>query len=270
MRPFLLLLLALFAAACAEKREGCLDIEATNFDAAADKNCCCTYPNLLIKVAPQFGSVVWKPDTAYEYTPGKWFRLRQIAYYLSDFELVRQGTVYPVADTLSFAVWAAAGDTGMQTLTNDFLLVRRSSDSYKAGTFRTSGAFGSVRFRVGLPDAAQAVIPALAPSGHPLQLQSENLWRGRDTGYVALKIILTRDTLSGTVPDTLWFGRPDFSSAVIQQDSLFRHESGYDFQFYLNADYRALFQGVDLSGGDISTWKTRIWANLPAALRVTQ
>lgn len=270
MRSFFLFLIVVALAACTGKREACLDIEATNFDAAADKNCCCTYPNLLLKVTPQFGAALWKPDTAYEYAPGKWFRLRQVVYYLSDFQLVRQGVSIPVSDTLSLPVWGSAGDTSTQTLTNDILLIRRSADSYKAGTFRTSGAFESVRFRVGLPDAAQRVIPDLAPSGHPLRQQSEKLWLGRDTGYVALQLILTRDTLSGTAPDTLRFHRPDFDYMFIQKDSTFQHESGYDFILLLSADYRELFQGVDLSSGDISTWKAQIAANLPKALRVTQ
>jgi len=262
--PFVLLSLT----ACFEPREGCLDIEATNFDAAADNNCCCTYPALRLSLLPRFDTLVWKPDTAYEYAPGRWFRLHQAVFYLSDFQLVQNGTTLTVSDTLSLSVLGAAGDTLREVFTNDFQLIRRTAENYTVGTFRPSGAFESVRFRVGLPDAAQRVIPALTPDGHPLRPQNEGLWRGPDTGYVALKLVVSRDTMPGTVPDTLVFSRPDFASVVLQSDAAYLHESGFDFSLKLLADFRELFRDVDLTTGDIPAWKARIVANLPKALRV--
>ncbi len=263
-------LVLLAISACYKPREGCLDIEATNFDAAADNNCCCTYPALRLTLLPRFDTLVWKPDTAYEYAPGRWFRLHQAVFYLSDFQLVQGGTAFSVSDTLGLSVFGAAGDTLREVFTNDFQLIRRTTENYAVGTFRPSGAFESVRFRVGLPDAAQRVIPALTPEGHPLRPQNEGLWLGADTGFVALKLIFSRDTLSSTIPDTLVFSRPDFAGAVVQTNGVFLHESGFDFSLKLTADYRALFQGVDLTTVDIPAWKTRIVANLPTALRVSQ
>jgi len=263
-------LVLLAFSACYEPREGCLDIEATNFDAAADNNCCCTYPALRLTLLPRFDTLVWKPDTAYEYAPGRWFRLHQAVFYLSDFQLVQGGTAFSVRDTLGLSVFGAAGDTLREVFTNDFQLIRRTTENYTVGTFRPAGTFESVRFQVGLPDAVQHVIPALTPDGHPLRPQNENLWLGADTGFVALKLVFSRDTLGSTIPDTLVFSRPDFTGADVQAGGVFRHESGFDFSLKLTADYRALFQGVDLTTVDIPAWKTRIAANLPAALRVSQ
>lgn len=268
--PFALwaLLILLPFAACYEPREGCLDIEATNFDAAADNNCCCTYPALRLTLLPRYDTLVWKPDTAYEISPGRWFRIHQAVFYLADFQMVQNGVALPVSDTLGLSVLGAAGDTLRTVFTNDFQLIRRTTTTYTVGTFRPSGAFESVRFRVGLPDAAQRIIPALTPDGHPLRPQNEGLWLGPDTGYVALKLVVSRDTLPGTVPDTLVFSRPEFASVVLQSDDVFRHESGYDFSLKLVADFRELFRDVDLTTGDIPAWKLRIVANLPKALRV--
>lgn len=256
--------------ACYEPREGCLEIEAANFDASADKNCCCIYPVFNLTLLPRFDTLIWKPDTAYEYAPGKWFRLKQSVFYLSDFQFQQQGTTFLTTDTLSLNVWGAAGDTSLTTFVNDFELVRRTAVNYSIGTFRPAGTFESVRFRIGLPDAAQKVIPELAPEGHPLRLQGENLWLGRDTGFVALKLVFTRDTFETTLPDTLTFSLPDFSGVVLQQDGPFFHEGGYDFNLQLTSDYRELFRNVDLSTGDKVAWKTQIVANLPQAFRVSQ
>ena len=267
---FAILYSVFLLAACTEPRKACLEIEATNFDAGAEENCCCVYPKLQIELLPRFDTLVWKPDTAYEYAPGKWFRLKRIVYYLSDFQLVQNGLSIPVSDTLAMKTWGALGDTVPVTLVNDFLLARRTTVVYTPGTFRTPGAFQAMHFRVGVPDAAQAVIPGLAPSGHPLQIQNEGLWLGRDTGYVALQLVLTRDTMSATPPDTLTINRPDFQSVLVDQTATLQHEGGYDFKIILTADYRALFANMDLSAGDISTWKTQLVANLPKIFRVSQ
>lgn len=253
---------------CFEPREGCLDIEATNFDAAADENCCCTYPALRLRLQPRYDTLVWKPDTAYEYAPGRWFRIKQAVFYLSDFQVVQNGVPFPVSDTLRFSVFGPSNDTLQEVLTNDFQLIRRTTVNYTVGTFRPAGNFEAVRFRVGIPDAARHVIPDLAPVGHPLRPQGEGLWLGKDTGFVALRLVITRDSLETTQPDTLVFSRPDFATVAIQSDGAFRHESGYDFPLQLIADFRELFRDVDLTTGDISTWKARIVANLPATLRV--
>lgn len=255
-------------AACFEPREGCLDIEATNFDAAADENCCCIYPALRLTLLPRYDTLVWKPDTAYEYAPGRWFRIKQAVFYLSDFQVLQSGTPISVSDTLGLSVFGPSNDTLREVFTNDFQLVRRTTLNYAVGTFRPAGAFESVRFRLGLPDAAQRVVPELAPDGHPLRPQGEGLWLGKDTGFVALQLIITRDSVETTVPDTLIFSRPDFSSLVIQSDGVFLHESGYNFPMQLITDFREMFRDVDLTTGDISAWKARIVANLPAALRV--
>ncbi len=269
-----LLLLAIclfFLAACSEPRKACLDINATNFDAAADEDCCCEYPQLRIdSLLPRFGTLVWKPDTAYEYSSGKWFRLKSVVYYLSDFQVFQNGIPIPVSDTLSFQTWGTSGDTTATTFTNDFQLIRRNSTAYKLGTFRTAGTFESVQFLVGIPAAAQNIIPGLTPDGHPLRLQGENLWLGRDTGFVALQLVLTRDTLSGTLPDTVTISRPEIENILVKKDGIFEHEGGYDFKLKVIADYGELFRDVDLSGSDISVWKSKIIANIPNVFHVLQ
>lgn len=270
MRFLFLFSVLLFLGACTEPRKACLDIEATNFDAAADEDCCCEYPQLNLEMLFRFDTLVWKPDTAYEYTPGKWFRLKSIAYYLSDFQFNQNGQAFTISDTLPFKTWGPAGDTTETTFIDDFTLIRRTANVYQPGTFRPPGTFESVRFRLGVPVDAQRIIPGLTPTGSPLRLQSDALWLGRDTGYVAMKIVLSRDTLSATVPDTLVISRPEYDNIVIEQLGNLQHESGYNFKLKLTADYHALFQNVNLSGGDISAWKAQIVANLPQSFRVSQ
>ena len=260
----------LVCSACFEPREGCLDIAATNFDAAVDDNCCCTYPALKLTMLPRYDTLVWKPDTAYEYSPGQWFRLKEAVFYLAEFQLVQNGETFKTEDTLSLSVLSSMGDTVQQQFTNDFQLIRRTNVNYSVGTFQPSGTFESIGFTLGLGDDANRVLPALAPDGHPLAVQPEKLWLGTDTGFVALKLVFTRDTFSATVPDTLLFSRPDFDNSVIVKNGTFVHENGYDFSLEFTVNYREFFRGVDLSTGDISAWKAQIIGNLPEVFSVSQ
>jgi hypothetical protein len=223
---------------------------------------------LRLRYRPLFDSLVWKPDTAYEYAPGRWFRLRQVVFYLSAFEFVQDGRTYTVLDTLSLAVQTPGGDTVLERFTNDFLLIRRTVADYPVGEFRQAGNFSSVRFQVGLPPAAQHVIPNRAPENHPLRPQPENLWLGPGRGFAALQLILTRDTLPTTPPDTLVFGPPDFPAQTLLSPGPFSHESGYDFDVELRVDFRKFFRSVDLTTSDIPAWKAQIWNNLPNAMGV--
>lgn len=274
--PFALCLLplafCLFLSACYEPKQGCLDIEATNFDAAADKNCCCEYPKLVMVVSQRFNDKTWSPDSLYESAPGHLIRLRNTAFYFSEFNMVAaNGETVVVPDTATLAVFGPnPGDTLFSLFRNDFQLVRRTQVAYPVGGFRQPGLFLSASARLGLSEEANKVVPSKAPSGHPLRPQSEELWAGRDTGFVFLQLVVSRDTAAATVPDTLSFTRFDFDNLVIGSGGNFVHTSGYDFQMLLVVDYGAMLQGVDFQNTGPAAWKAQIVANLPTAFSFFQ
>lgn len=260
---------AFFFASCYEPKKECLDINAVNFDPTADENCCCEYPRLFVQVEQRYDTVAWLENEVYAQPSGHWFRLKKAVFYLSDFQVFRGGERFVVTDSLRFAVFGpSAADTLQRYLRNDFALVRRSPLEYAAGAFPESGVFDRVQMRLGLPAEAQAVVPTKAPSGHPLSAQPERLWLDRDRGFVALRLILTRDTFTATVPDTLTFARPEFDNFMLDGTGTFVHVTGSDFDVPLLVDYRELFRDVDLANGAPASWKTQIVANLPNAFRI--
>jgi hypothetical protein len=269
-----LFLFVLSIGACFEPKEGCLDIEATNFNAAADDNCCCEYPELVLDILHRYGSdtVLYFADSLYPFNDGKLFRIKSVVFYLSDFQLYQNSVAYPVTDTVQLQAYAAAGaDTVKETVTDDFLLVRRTPVNNPVGEFRPAGVFDNFRCRLGLSADAQRIIPALAPTGHPLRLQSDSLWQSPQAGYVFLRAVIVRDSMPATKPDTLSFTQADLPDFFIGQSGAFLHQSGgYDFMLKLKIDYRALFQGVDWTTGDIPDWKNQIVVNLPSVFSVSQ
>gem|GEM_PF-403453 len=267
------LLLLLTQTACYEPIEGCLEVEATNFDASADQNCCCEYPQLVLDVVQWFDSVQFVENAAYPAPLNNHiFRLKSVTFYLSDFQLVQNNTPYTVSDMVQLRAFGPTGlDTINETLTDDFLLVRRQSFRNDLGDFRTNGTFEQARMRLGLTEQAGRVVPRLAPVGHPLHTQADSLWHGPGgAGYIFFQVVLARDTASATVPDTISFSRADLGDFFMQSQAPVRHATGYDFQLRLLAEYKNLLEGIDLTTGDISIWKSQMKANLPQVFSVSQ
>jgi len=271
---FPVLALALALVSCFEPKDGCLDIEATNFDASADKNCCCEYPLLVIEALHRYGSdtVQYIPDALYENSAGQIFRIKSLAFYLSEIQLFQNGGLLTVTDTVQLQTYAQAGnDTVKTTFTDDFLLIRRTPVDNAVGDFRPVGAFEKVRLRLGLSAEAQRVIPRLAPSCSPLRIQGDSLWYGPSAGYVFMQAVVVRDSMQATLPDTLASTTADLPDFFIEKTGNYTHASGgYDFRLKLGIDYKKLFDGIDWTSNNIPAWKSQIVANLPSAFTVTQ
>jgi hypothetical protein len=264
---------SLLVSACYTPIEGCLDTEATNFDASADKDCCCKYPLLVLNVENAYDTLIWKPDTAYQNDLGQWFRIRDIVFYVSELKLTQNGVSGVVEDTITLSRFASptSNDTIKSLYTDDFLLIRRvPTTQYTVGTFRPSGTFENATLRFGLSDEAQLVVPGKAPGGHPLANQNENLWRGRDTAYAYARVVFARDTAASAVVDTVLLTRFDAGNFFISQQGAFYHEPGFDFRLVLRADWKNLFNGVDLPNDDKTTVVSKMAGNLPAVFSIKQ
>lgn len=270
MRPAVLLFFfSSLLTSCFDPKEGCLDIAATNFDAAADADCCCEYPKLVFTVDQVYDTLLFKSDSLYPNDQGHLFRLKSVVFYLSAFELAQNGTAFEIADTLTLNTLEGV-DTSTQLFINDFLLIRRSPVVYTVGTFRQDGDFERVKLQLGLSDAAQKVIPSKAPSNHPLSTQTDGLWQGNAAGYVFLQAVVVKDSMSATPTDTLRFTKADIGQLALDFTGNFSHQTGYDFPLKLTVDYKKLFDGVNWSQGDILSWKSQIVANLSSSFTVSQ
>lgn len=189
-------------------------------------------------------------------------------FYLSDFQLFKNGVLYEMGDSTDFKMYdPAQNDTITQTLTDDFTLIRRTPIDNAVAAIREDGTFDQIRFRLGLNPEAENIIPALAPTSHPLYLQKEDLY---NNGYVFLQAVVVRDSDLATAPDTLNFYQNDLPDFFLEGNGAFTHELGVNFKVNLLADWAKLFEGVDWTIGDTSAWKSQIVANLPSVFTVSQ
>ncbi len=257
---------------CFEPKEGCTDIAATNLDVSADKNCenCCEYPLLEMTVRQGYDVLPYIENSVYSNDLGKFFRLKSIVYYCSDFSLIQGGIVQQPKDSTTLKFFSMAGDTVTERVLDDVVLIRRSSNEVPIGSFRTDGNFEAIEFRLGLSPRYQKVISPLAPSGHPLQKQTDSLWYGSDEGYVFMQIIVARDTSIGAATDTLSFTQSDLPDQFIKSvnTDIFTKTPGFDFTIQVRADYKPLFAGIDWLVDDMPTLKGKIVANLPTVFTI--
>lgn len=261
--------MAILPAACYEPKEGCLDTAAVNFDASADENCCCRYPQLTLRLAPLYNGDTWLPDSAYQTPEGQWFRLKSFIFYLSELRLSKSGQLFSVTDTLQLKAFNPAGnDTLPLILTDDVQLFRWPNVDLTIGDFSATGVFDTVRIRFGLGADARRVVPASAPAGHPLRQQPENLWVDRNSGYVFAQMVLSRDTAAATTPDTLRFTAAEAGNLFFRSGTPLTQAGGSNLQINMRIDYEELFRGVDLSSTGPNAWKSKIIANLPKAFVV--
>ena len=272
---FVLMMVALLAS-CESPTRGCLDIEATNLDVSADKPCkdeCCTYPDLICNVSQEFDGVSYTQDKVYPDDFGDSFRIKNVAFYLSGFQLSKGGIDYRITDSVTMKVFGAnPGDTLDEKFIDDYVLVRRFPVAQEVGKFKTSGVFDQFRCYLGLEPESNKIVPRYAPLSHPLLKQMDSLWLNRDDKFVWMQIVLSKDKNPDTTPDTLRFTAADFGGVPFQisSNTALEHITGFDFNFILRVDYKKMFSGIDFANTGSAVWKSKILANLSTTFGVTQ
>jgi hypothetical protein len=259
----------LFSSACFDPKEGCLELSATNFDASADENCCCIYPQLRLNLTQQYDGGAFKESGLYSDANGKPFYLRSVSYYLSDFTVFQQNTSFVTNDTVTLRIQPPGTATSVrQRLRDDVVLVRRTAVNNDVGVFRGEGTFNGLRLRLGLRDSLRHVLPQSAASTHPLAAQPDSMWR-RPNGYVYLQVVVARDTTKGSANDTISFYERDLPNFFIEQRGLNNVKKlGTALEFSMIADYKKMLEGIIWLNGDISVWKNAIKANLQRTFSV--
>ncbi len=258
----ILTLLILFVfSGCYEDQEGCLDIRATNFDPSADVYCsdvpvedCCNYPNLQLQLQHR----VELPDTIYRLVyndsvyydaVGQPFRIQNIQYYLSNFELIRaDGSILRINETVEIDL-NQTGDPELVTFIPDWLLVNAGiSPVLTIGDFRETGQFDKLRFDVGLYADLNRLNPLDFAAGNPLAVQTDTMYNFQDGRYYYTKTSFFQDTVAtDTIPRVV---TTDINQGTVPVEidlpNDFNHLEGFNLLLTLRVDYLSWFSNVDV------------------------
>ncbi len=259
-------------ASCYEKQEGCLDLQASNFDVAADRPCadCCTYPSLqlspLHSVIPSDQpdtSFAFSYDSAYAVAPFNQdsFRFQSIFFYLYDFRLKGPEGTLEVSDEFSW--YDATGEK--HTGKDDYLLIDAGSSSRRTiGELHRAGTFDSLIFYIGLPEEIRQADITRMPSGHPLDFRSDSLNWEAGMGYIPLRVALYRDAAQVQDSTVLRIFEP-VRISLSANGGAFEVVPGADAVLKLQLNYLAWLEGADLRNDTPEALEERIRQQLPAS-----
>ena len=273
----LLLFSALIFMTCYEPVEGCLDIDAINYNVAADDPCgdCCTFPSLILRFQHR---LEWPKDSS-TLTYGEFhpnihtsvltdsFLIDRARYFFSNIILIKEdGTEVNVIDQLELTF-----DNGeVQTVTDNF--AKLDTENFQArgiGTVKTEGVFTSVKLTLGLEAFLLGKeITSNLPSGHPLDASSDTISFEAGTGFIPNLLVLRYDTLRFQKGDEFRFFEPIPLSFVFEQPLVI--EKGNNINLTMKTNYMNWFAGVDFENDSSQTIEEKIRNNLPNVFSVTE
>lgn len=265
-----LLLFALLFSSCYEDVEGCLDVNATNYDLDADIICpddCCEYPELSIRFRHTYDGEPLSSDRFYIDGAGNQFRINQLRYYWSDVQLLTaNGDSIEPQSELQIGLVNSAGDTILEIVNNNLALVQFGRTAATSlGSFRTEETVSGLVLQSGVEENYQRAAPSTAPNNHPLAFQEGRLHYGLDTGYVQLKLeydfIEGEDTTASVI--NTFSNQPiflDFGAPILLP-------RGFDVAVTVETDVAALLGNLNL-GDDTSFLAEEIVGRIPFIFRV--
>jgi len=263
--------------ACYEPKEGCLDLDAVNYDANADNPCadCCQMPTLSVSFSHQAllptqtdTAINFKYDSLYPspFDELHYFQITRSRFFISGLHLVKEdGTEVGVQDSIELE--APAGDT--ITVEDNFALVDR--DIFQAATLGaivTHGSFDRVRFTLGLSGTLRQTNPESVPAKHALNVATDTLMYAEGTGYLSHLLIFKRDTLSTTAPIELKITEP--ATIELPLPETIGVSRGFNISLKLKINYLAWFEDIDLVNDSEQTIEMKLKENLPNAFTVTE
>lgn len=281
IRWSLLIMVSLIVTACFEPEEGCLDVEALNYQIDADQSCpnCCTYPSQILNVQHRFVvddevNRVFPHSSTFDPTThlddfGNPFQFKELRYFLSNIHLITaNGAILEIQDTVSLTVV-----DGSATLTtpveNNFVLVEsRSLADYTIGEIRGSGTFTELAFNLGLIEPVDNTLFSSVPEGNALD--DETLYISDTEGFIFLDMELYTDTIANQLDSVrVLLDNTDLLPAISLPIN-FDLTPGFNPDIIIQADYGALLREVNVKTDDAATIRQKIVNNITNLFSVTE
>ncbi len=213
------------------KKEGCMDPNATNFDATAEKDCCCEYAttfDLKLNLESYVGPTALAEGGTYNvYGTDVQFDLVQM--YISNVRFVD-----------------AAGN---EVASDSYQLVKPEDNEYSVGSFE-AGNYTKLRFDVGIDSVTNHADPSVYPLNDPLGPQFPPMHWSWDAGYIFIRIDAKADQDGDGTTETAFemhIGRVA-NLRTVELDLPLDGAAGNSYTANININWLQFFNGVDFSG----------------------
>ncbi|MBK8700825.1 MAG: hypothetical protein IPN29_15285 [Saprospiraceae bacterium] len=255
----LVLMLVIGLPGCYEKKSGCLDIAAVNYDASADEDCsdCCLYPSIKIAMDHLFGNGTLVFNDTLFTNQNHAFLLLDQKFYLGAIAFMNEKG-FPL--TLQNQTPFTLKDGTTRSFADDYKLCIRNVSLITINTFRWSGAVASASYGPGLEEPFND-IDADIVSGSS-DLSSERGMTDAENNYLTyyLKVIggmSLKDTMEINISGR-WRVNKKFNPSI-------PIVSGKDLVVPIAIDYNKLFQNVPFQTANAFDIKAQLMANMESA-----
>lgn len=244
---------------CNTRIQGCLDVNAKNFDLEAERECdgCCTYPSISLSLSQKWNDENFtNEDTLYDVNQRR-YRIQDLRYFLTTWAWHDAEGVWMTVDSVD-----AECDASILTYTPDNVIVDTRKFLYPLGTIRQAPTIDSIRFSFGLTQDFSCLDEE--SSATPPELTSSSpLWNPASSSLETLRLVVQR-TLGSDVFDTLYIETQ--VNIGLQYGEEFR--KGFDTQLGLSVNYAMWFSSVDI--WDLNTFSTSILSNFDGSITKTE
>jgi hypothetical protein len=253
------LLIIVSIAGCNTRIQGCLDVNAENFNLNAEQDCdgCCAYPTLSLSLTQKWGDRNFaSSDTLFD-IDGDPYKIYSLKYFLSDWIWEDgQGIQYHVDSA------TVVCDDAELKYSPDNPAISIDQFNFTLGMFRTSPVIESLRFNLGISQDFSC-LDAENPEA-PLDLTDQSpLWNPQTASLETMRLIVQRDTSVESF-DTIFIS----DEALTTLTYPFEFTPGSDAQFKLTVDYSLWFK--DVNTDSLASFRQSIISNFAGSITLTQ
>jgi hypothetical protein len=253
------LLVLLSNTGCNTRIQGCLDVNADNFNLNAEQSCndCCTYPSVALSLTQKWGERNYaNTDTLYDIN-GHAYRINSLEYFLSEWSWVDDKGIRYHVDSVNVSC-----DDGDLTYSPDNLLIDAEQFNYTMGEIRQAPSIDSLRFVFGLNQDFSCLDAAY--TGTPPELTDQSpLWNSQSGSLESMRLIIQQDIAVESY-DTIFISDKAISTLAYPFD----FTPGEDSQFMLTVDYSIWFQ--DVNSANPASFRTSLISNFGGGISRTQ
>lgn len=263
--PWVILLLILSTvlfSSCYERIEGCLDMNAVNFNPLADDPCCCNYPSLNFQLQHRFGadSIRFFQDSAYLLESGISFKILSLELMADKLELTDiAGGKVEVEERIDFP----DGKVMNCPCVDDVFAINLNSLNTSPGTVSQSGSYSSISLYTGLAETWSDALPSDFPQAHPL-INEVRFDEERSLFHHLRATIVFPE-----VGDTIVFRSSNLREQIVFAGP-FELKRGQNTTFRLMIDYQKWFKGLEELVSEPHLLEALLKENLASAFSVSQ
>ena len=249
---FLLIGISMLCVQC-DRKEGCLDPNATNYTIDAEINCCCEYPELRIEIGYLWDTLnIVLGDTLLN-DLGVEIVNDNFAIYFSSFQFQDvNNNLVTVENQLNL---------GNDGIVDDIILVKRQVFSYTIGTLNQVDDLIMLEFQIGLPQELDEISVSDLSIGdnHPLNIQEDSLYRGAGLGYDE---VLWEGSVQGTSIQMRARMNIPFEYNIVLDPAL-----GSNIIIPIDIDFQSWFKGI-MESVDEAELINAILGNIPGSITI--